>query len=112
MDMVGYQLISSSNRDFSVVKTTVLLKDIGDFATVNEVYGQYFKAPYPARAAYQVSICYQLSVDILFLFFRSLRCQKEVSLRSKPSQSPEKLKKLKIRIICRRSALNPEVVVF
>ena len=38
-----------------VVKTTVLLADIGDFAAMNEVYAEFFTAPYPARAAYQVA---------------------------------------------------------
>lgn len=38
-----------------VVKTTVLLTDINDFAAMNEVYNQYFSQPYPARCAYQVS---------------------------------------------------------
>ena len=38
-----------------VVKTTVLLADIADFAAMNEVYGEFFSAPYPARAAYQVA---------------------------------------------------------
>jgi 2-iminobutanoate/2-iminopropanoate deaminase len=37
-----------------VVKTTVLLADIADFATVNEIYKEFFKENYPARAAYQV----------------------------------------------------------
>lgn len=38
-----------------VVKTTVLLNDIGDFVEVNKVYMQYFTSSYPARAAYQVA---------------------------------------------------------
>jgi 2-iminobutanoate/2-iminopropanoate deaminase len=38
-----------------VVKTTVLLKDIGDFAAMNEVYGEFFETDCPARAAYQVA---------------------------------------------------------
>jgi len=38
-----------------VVKTTVYLVDIGDYSAVNEVYGKYFKAPYPARTA--VAVC-------------------------------------------------------
>ena len=37
-----------------VVKTTVLLKSIQDFAAVNEVYARYFTDAYPARAAYEV----------------------------------------------------------
>lgn len=39
----------------AVVKTTVLLKDIGDFAAMNEVYGEFFQTDCPARAAYQVA---------------------------------------------------------
>ncbi len=39
----------------SVVKTTILLKSLDDFAVVNEIYGSYFKEPYPARATFQVS---------------------------------------------------------
>ena len=38
-----------------VVKTTVMLKDIADFAAMNEVYAEFFAAPYPARAASQVA---------------------------------------------------------
>jgi 2-iminobutanoate/2-iminopropanoate deaminase len=38
-----------------VVKTTIYLVDLGSFATVNEVYGRFFHAPYPARATVQVA---------------------------------------------------------
>jgi len=37
-----------------VVKTTVYLADMADFAAMNEVYGQYFSEPYPARSAVAV----------------------------------------------------------
>jgi|GEM_PF-5423 len=37
-----------------VVKTTVLLADIADFAAMNKVYAEFFKAPYPARSAFAV----------------------------------------------------------
>ncbi|XP_016359803.1 2-iminobutanoate/2-iminopropanoate deaminase isoform X1 [Sinocyclocheilus anshuiensis] len=39
----------------NVVKTTVLLADINDFNNVNDVYKQFFKSNFPARAAYQVA---------------------------------------------------------
>nr|CAH8871966.1 unnamed protein product [Trichobilharzia regenti] len=39
----------------NVVKTTVLLADMNDFAKVNTIYEQYFTDPFPARAAYQVA---------------------------------------------------------
>lgn len=38
-----------------VVRATVYLKDMNDFAVVNEVYGTYFSSPAPARATVQVA---------------------------------------------------------
>jgi 2-iminobutanoate/2-iminopropanoate deaminase len=38
-----------------VVKTTVFLKDMNDFAAMNEVYGQYFSSAPPARSTVQVA---------------------------------------------------------
>jgi 2-iminobutanoate/2-iminopropanoate deaminase len=38
-----------------VVKLSVLLADLGDFAKVNEIMAGFFKPPYPARATYQVA---------------------------------------------------------
>ena len=38
----------------NVVKTTVLLADIADFGAMNEVYGEFFAQPYPARSAFAV----------------------------------------------------------
>jgi 2-iminobutanoate/2-iminopropanoate deaminase len=38
-----------------VVKTTVFLKDMNDFSTVNEVYAKYFPSAPPARSTVQVS---------------------------------------------------------
>lgn len=38
----------------NVVKTTVYLADMGDFAAMNEVYSQFFAQPFPARSAIAV----------------------------------------------------------
>ena len=38
-----------------VVKLTLLLADLNDFAAVNEIMAGFFSAPYPARATYQVA---------------------------------------------------------
>lgn len=38
----------------NVVMTTIFLADMGDFATVNAIYGQYFTADFPARATVAV----------------------------------------------------------
>ena len=38
-----------------VVKVTVLMQDIAEFAAMNAVYAEFFSEPFPARAAYQVA---------------------------------------------------------
>lgn len=38
----------------NVVKTTVFLSDMGNFAAMNEVYAEFFSQPYPARSAVAV----------------------------------------------------------
>ncbi len=45
-----------------VVKTTVFLKDLGDFGAMNQVYGEFFPQNPPARAAVEVS---RLPKDVL-----------------------------------------------
>jgi 2-iminobutanoate/2-iminopropanoate deaminase len=43
-------ILTTAGMDFSnVVKTTIFLSDMGLFATVNEIYGQYFSGDFPAR---------------------------------------------------------------
>ena len=39
----------------NIVKTTIFLMDLGDFQTVNEIYGSYFKQQPPARSTVQVA---------------------------------------------------------
>ncbi|MEM2934464.1 MAG: RidA family protein, partial [Methanocellales archaeon] len=47
------QAVGASLDD--VVKTTVFLKNLGDFAAVNEVYAEYFKEAPPARSTVEVA---------------------------------------------------------
>ena len=48
-------ILATAGADMSsVVKTTVLLKNIADVGAMNEIYAQYFQQPFPARAAFQV----------------------------------------------------------
>ncbi len=48
-------ILTEAGYNFTdVVKSTVLLSDIGNFAAMNEVYGKYYSENPPARAAYQV----------------------------------------------------------
>ena len=50
------ELLKAGGADFShVVRTTIFLVDMNDFAAVNEVYGSCFSPPYPARATVQVA---------------------------------------------------------
>ena len=37
------------------VKTTVLVRDLGRFTEINAAYAEFFSAPYPARATFEVS---------------------------------------------------------
>jgi 2-iminobutanoate/2-iminopropanoate deaminase len=49
-------VLKAGGRSFAdVVRTTVFLADMNDFAAMNEVYGEYFSEPYPARATVQVA---------------------------------------------------------
>ena len=48
-------ILKEAGYNFSdVVKSTVLLSDIGNFAAMNTIYGKYYTENPPARAAYQV----------------------------------------------------------
>jgi len=39
----------------NVIKCTVFLQDLEDYAVMNSIYGDFFSSPYPARAAVQVA---------------------------------------------------------
>ena len=48
-------VLAEAGLDFDqIVKTTVFLADMGDFAAINAVYAKYFDVPYPARSAVAV----------------------------------------------------------
>jgi 2-iminobutanoate/2-iminopropanoate deaminase len=50
------EILKAAGTSFdAVVRSTVYLQDMNDFAKMNEVYGTYFSAPAPARATVQVS---------------------------------------------------------
>lgn len=55
LDNIGELLLAAGRSFGDVVRTTVFLADMNDFAAMNEVYGQYFVEPYPARATVQVA---------------------------------------------------------
>jgi 2-iminobutanoate/2-iminopropanoate deaminase len=50
------EILKAGGASFDhVVKTTVFLVDMNDFAAMNEVYGTFFAPPFPARATVQVA---------------------------------------------------------
>ncbi|XP_031830655.1 reactive intermediate imine deaminase A homolog UK114 [Nomia melanderi] len=51
---MGHILKEAGSSYDKVVKTTIFLNDINDFAGVNEVYKEFFTDNYPARSTYQV----------------------------------------------------------
>ncbi len=49
-------ILTEAGADFTnIVKSTIFLKDMGNFATVNEIYGSYFKDNFPARETVQAA---------------------------------------------------------
>lgn len=46
----------------NVVKTTVFIKDMNDFAKINEIYEEFFTEPYPARSCVEIA---RLPKDVL-----------------------------------------------
>jgi 2-iminobutanoate/2-iminopropanoate deaminase len=48
-------ILDSAELNFNhVIKSTVFLSDMGDFAAMNEVYAEYYTSDQPARAAFAV----------------------------------------------------------
>ena len=55
LDNIGAVLKAGDLSFADVVRTTVFLADMNDFAAMNQVYGTYFSEPYPARATVEVA---------------------------------------------------------
>jgi len=55
MENLGAVLAAAGAGFEHVVRCTIYLADLADFAKVNDVYGRYFPAPPPARATVQVA---------------------------------------------------------
>ncbi len=56
-------VLTAAGSDIAkVIKTTVFIKNMDDFAAINAVYAQYFSEPYPARSCVEVA---RLPKDVL-----------------------------------------------
>ena len=57
------EILKAAGSDISkVVKTTVFIKNMDDFAAINAIYAKYFKEPFPARSCVEVA---RLPKDVL-----------------------------------------------
>jgi 2-iminobutanoate/2-iminopropanoate deaminase len=55
----------------NVVKTTIFIKDMDEFAAINDVYGEFFVEPYPARSTVEVArLPKDLHVEIEAIAYR------------------------------------------
>jgi len=55
MKNLGAVLKAAGSEYSQIVKTTVFVQDLNDFAVVNEIYGSYFEGEYPARSCVQIA---------------------------------------------------------
>lgn len=55
MQSLGAVLTAAGTSYDEVVRTTIFVTDLGDFAQINKAYGSYFTDPAPARATVQVA---------------------------------------------------------
>lgn len=55
-------VVEAGSKVENIVKTTVFIKDMNDFAKINAVYEKYFKEPYPARSCVEIA---RLPKDVL-----------------------------------------------
>ncbi len=55
LDNLRELVVAAGSSLASVVKVTIYITDMQQFATVNQIYDTYFAEPYPARACVQVS---------------------------------------------------------
>ena len=62
MKNIGAVLTEAGATFNQVVKTTIFLKNMGDFPKVNPIYGESFQAPFPARSTVEVA---RLPKDVL-----------------------------------------------
>ena len=70
---MGHILKEAGSNYDKVVKTTILLNNINDFAAVNEVYKEFFKENYPARSTFQVGklpMGAQIEIELLLLLVK------------------------------------------
>ncbi len=71
MENIG-AILNGAKADFShIIKTSIFLTNLADFAEVNEVYGSYFEDTFPARETVQVAALPKgVNVEISVIAFK------------------------------------------
>jgi 2-iminobutanoate/2-iminopropanoate deaminase len=70
MKNLGAVLAAAGSGFDDVVRATIYLVDLAHYATVNQVYGRFFRPPYPARSTVQVAALprgAQVEIDLISL---------------------------------------------
>jgi len=86
----------------NVVKTTVFLKDLADFAGMNEVYGHRFQGGYPARSTVQVAALprgARVEVEVLAVRETPLAGELQVAARKAPARRPVRKARRPVRLV-------------
>ncbi|MBI5069693.1 MAG: hypothetical protein HZB56_15780 [Deltaproteobacteria bacterium] len=80
----------------NVVKTTVFLVDLSEFAAMNEVYGQRFQGAFPARSTVQVAALprgARVEVEVMAVRETAVPGELQVAARKAPSRRPRKARR-------------------
>ena len=71
LENLGATLEAAGLTFANVVKTTIFIKDMDEFGAINDVYGEFFAEPYPARSTVEVArLPKDLHVEIEAIAYR------------------------------------------
>jgi len=86
----------------NVVKTTVFLLDLADFAAMNEIYGQRFQGSYPARSTVQVAALprgARVEIEVLAVRETTVPGELQVAARKAPARRPARKARRPVRLV-------------
>jgi len=90
----------------NVVKTTVFLQDLADFAAMNEVYGHRFQGAFPARSTVQVAALprgARVEVEVVAVRETPLAGELQVAARKVPVRRPARKARRPVRLVRTRA---------
>lgn len=86
----------------NVVKTTVFLADLADFAAMNEVYGQRFQGAFPARSTVQVAALprgARVEIELVAALETTVPGELQVAARKAPARRPGRKARRPVRLV-------------